>query len=32
MACACTPCALLFERPGAAHGRFRTVPDRYLSG
>ncbi|MGW1554431.1 DUF5947 family protein, partial [Streptomyces sp. NPDC002346] len=31
LACACTPCALLFERPGAAHGRFRTVPDRYLS-
>ncbi|MER6106117.1 DUF5947 family protein [Streptomyces sp. NPDC001832] len=31
LACACTPCALLFERPGAAHGRFLSVPDRYLS-
>ncbi|MER5935381.1 DUF5947 family protein [Streptomyces sp. NPDC002054] len=31
LACACTPCALLFSRPGAAGGRFRTVPDRYLS-
>ncbi|MFF1838808.1 DUF5947 family protein [Streptomyces sp. NPDC058231] len=30
LACACIPCALLFERPGAAGGRFRTVPDRYL--
>ena len=30
LTCACTPCALLFERPGAAAGRFRTVPDRYL--
>jgi hypothetical protein len=28
--CACRPCALLFVRPGAAHGRYRTVPDRYL--
>jgi len=30
LSCACTPCALLFEQPGAAGGRFRTVPDRYL--
>ncbi|MFI9045836.1 DUF5947 family protein [Streptomyces sp. NPDC053427] len=28
LACACTPCALLFDRPGA--GQFRTVPDRCL--
>ena len=28
--CACRPCALLFTRQGAAGGRFRTVPDRYL--
>ncbi|MGW2634757.1 DUF5947 family protein [Streptomyces chattanoogensis] len=31
LACACTPCALLFERPGSGAGRFRTVPDRYLA-
>ncbi|MEU9716457.1 DUF5947 family protein [Streptomyces sp. NPDC047976] len=31
LVCACAPCALLFDRPGAAAGRFRTVPDRYLS-
>jgi hypothetical protein len=31
LACACTPCALLFETPGAAGGRFRAVPDRYLT-
>ncbi len=31
LACACTPCALLFEQPGAGRGRFRTVPDRYLA-
>ena len=31
LACACVSCALLFERPGAAGGRFRAVPDRYLS-
>jgi hypothetical protein len=24
--CACRPCALLFERPGAAGGRYRLVP------
>lgn len=27
--CACRPCALLFDRPGADQA-FRTVPDRYL--
>jgi hypothetical protein len=27
--CACRPCYLLFERPGAAGGRFRAVPQRY---
>ena len=26
--CACTPCSLLFERDGAARGRYRLVPDR----
>ncbi|WP_326654565.1 MULTISPECIES: DUF5947 family protein [unclassified Streptomyces] len=31
LACACVSCALLFERPGAAGGRFRAVPDRYLA-
>ncbi|MDI3424040.1 DUF5947 family protein [Streptomyces luteolus] len=31
LACACTPCALLFERSGAGGGHFRTVPDRYLA-
>ncbi|MFF3849051.1 DUF5947 family protein [Streptomyces sp. NPDC002328] len=31
LVCACTPCALLMERPGAAAGRFRTVPSRYLT-
>ncbi|MEY9964112.1 hypothetical protein ABIA33_002146 [Streptacidiphilus sp. MAP12-16] len=31
LACACTACALLFEQRGAAGGRFRTVPTRYLS-
>ncbi|GHB56005.1 hypothetical protein GCM10010347_27520 [Streptomyces cirratus] len=30
LVCACTACALLFDRPGAATGRFRAVPDRYL--
>ena len=29
--CACRPCALLFTAQGAAGGRFRTVPDRYLA-
>lgn len=31
LACACRPCALLFDRPGAGAGRFRTVPDRCLT-
>ncbi|MFF1684997.1 MULTISPECIES: DUF5947 family protein [unclassified Streptomyces] len=31
LACACTPCSMLFEQRGAGHGRFRTVPDRYLA-
>ena len=28
--CTCRPCALLFTERGAARGRYRTVPDRYL--
>lgn len=28
--CACRACALLFEKPGAGAGRYRTVPDRVL--
>ncbi|MCQ6553273.1 DUF5947 family protein [Streptomyces sp. C10-9-1] len=31
LACACADCALLMDRPGAAGGRFRAVPDRRLS-
>ncbi len=31
LSCACTPCALLFERPGSAGGRYRTVPARYFT-
>lgn len=31
LACACRPCAMLFDRPGAGAGRFRTVPDRCLT-
>jgi hypothetical protein len=31
LVCACAPCALLMEQPGAAGGRFRTVPARYLT-
>lgn len=31
LACACTPCALLFVTAGAGNGRFRAVPDRYLA-
>ncbi|MFI1507133.1 DUF5947 family protein [Streptomyces sp. NPDC020597] len=31
LVCACAPCGLLMEQPGAAAGRFRTVPDRYLA-
>lgn len=30
LACVCRPCALLFLEPGAAQGRFKTVPDRVL--
>jgi Family of unknown function (DUF5947) len=29
--CACRPCHLLFDRPGAGGGRFRAVPERYLT-
>jgi len=29
--CACRPCALLFTREGAAAGRYRAVPERYLA-
>ena len=28
--CVCRPCALLFESPGAAGGKFRRVPDRRI--
>ncbi|MFF9979444.1 DUF5947 family protein [Streptomyces erythrochromogenes] len=31
LVCACTACSLLFDRPGARTGRYRTVPDRYLT-
>ncbi|MCC9308902.1 DUF5947 family protein [Kitasatospora sp. RB6PN24] len=31
LACACTPCGLLFEQSGTRHGRYRLVPDRYLT-
>jgi hypothetical protein len=31
LVCACFSCALLMEQPGAAAGRFRAVPARYLS-
>ncbi|MBT1187362.1 hypothetical protein HET69_26040 [Streptomyces sp. CJ_13] len=31
LVCACTACALLFDRPGAGGGRFRLVPRRYLA-
>jgi hypothetical protein len=27
--CVCRPCYLLFTREGAAHGKYRSVPDRY---
>ncbi|GJF30990.1 hypothetical protein KNE206_36900 [Kitasatospora sp. NE20-6] len=30
LACACTACGLLFHQDGAAGGRYRPVPDRYL--
>jgi hypothetical protein len=29
--CTCRPCAMLFTRPDAAGGRYRTVPDRVLA-
>jgi hypothetical protein len=29
--CTCRPCALLFSNPGAGRGRFRLVPERFLS-
>jgi hypothetical protein len=29
--CACRACYLLFTRPEAGRGRYRSVPDRYLS-
>lgn len=28
--CVCRPCYLLFTKPGAALGKFRPVPDRYI--
>ncbi|MFJ5547664.1 DUF5947 family protein [Streptomyces sp. NPDC093225] len=31
LVCACRACATLFDRPGAATGRYRAVPDRYLA-
>ncbi len=31
LACACTACALLFEREGAAGGKYLAVPQRYLA-
>ncbi|MFI6588033.1 DUF5947 family protein [Embleya sp. NPDC050493] len=30
LACACRGCAMLFEQRGAAGGRYRAVPERYL--
>jgi hypothetical protein len=29
--CVCRPCYLLFTREGAAQGKYRAVPDRYIS-
>src|SRR5690349_21044337 len=29
--CACTACALLFDREGAAGGKYLAVPTRYLA-
>jgi hypothetical protein len=29
--CTCRPCYLLFTREGAALGKYRAIPDRYLS-
>ncbi|WP_280701416.1 DUF5947 family protein [Kitasatospora sp. GP82] len=31
LACTCTACAMLFQQPGAADGRYRKVPDRCLA-
>jgi hypothetical protein len=31
LACACRACYLLFTQEGAGRGRYRAVPDRYLS-
>ncbi|GAA2745744.1 MULTISPECIES: DUF5947 family protein [Kitasatospora] len=31
LTCACTACGLLFQQAGAAGGRYRSVPDRYLT-
>ncbi len=31
LVCACRPCYLLFTRDGAGGGRFRAVPERYLT-
>lgn len=31
LVCVCTACAVLMEQPGAAAGRFRAVPARYLT-
>ncbi|MFD4047524.1 DUF5947 family protein [Streptomyces sp. NPDC058611] len=31
LVCACTACSLLFDRPGATTGRYRAVPNRYLT-
>jgi hypothetical protein len=30
MMCTCRPCYLLFTHPGAAQGKFRSVPQRYV--
>jgi hypothetical protein len=32
LCCACRPCALLFDKPGAAGGRYRAVRDRVAVG
>jgi hypothetical protein len=30
LVCACRPCGLLFTRAGAAGGKYRTIPERYV--
>jgi hypothetical protein len=30
LVCACRPCGLLFTHSGAAGGKYRTIPERYL--